>query len=82
MTDLGEGRDEAGDADQAGVGEELGHLGDAPDVLLAVLGSEAQVLVQTVPDVVPVQRVAGNAVRHQILLKSKAHGGFTGTGEA
>ena len=39
------GRDEAGDADESCVGEQAGHLGYTPDVLLAVLRAEAQVLV-------------------------------------
>lgn len=54
--------DEAGDGDGARVGEQLGHLGDAADVLLAVLGREAQVLVQAEPDVVAVQAVRALAV--------------------
>lgn len=73
---LGEGGDEAGDAHQTGVGEQLGHLGHAADVLLAVLGGEAQVLVEAVADVVPVQRVAGDGVCHQVLLQRKAYGGL------
>ena len=41
----------------AGVGEELGHLADAADVLGAVLGGEAEVLVEAVADVVAVEHV-------------------------
>ena len=73
---LSEGRDEAGDAHQTGVGEQLGDLGHAADVLLAVHGGEAQVLVQAVADVVSVQRVAGDVLRHQELLQCKAEGGL------
>lgn len=71
---LGEGGDEAGDADEPRIGEEPRHLGDAPDVLLAVLGREAQVLVQAMPHIVTIQGVAGDAVSHQVLLQSKANG--------
>lgn len=71
---LCEGGDEAGDADEPRVGEEPRHLGDAPDVLLAVLRREAQVLVQAVPDVVAVQGVARDAMSHQVLFQSKANG--------
>lgn len=54
--------DEAGDGDGARIGEELGHFGDAPDVLFAVLGREAQVFVQAEPNVVAVEAVGGQVV--------------------
>jgi len=40
---------------RSGVVEELRHLGDAPDVLLAIARRKAQISVQTLPDVVAVQ---------------------------
>src|SRR5262249_53492804 len=46
---LAVGADEAGHGDQAGVGEQFGDLADAADVLFAVGGREAEVLVQSVP---------------------------------
>lgn len=61
-------RDEGGDGDAGAVGEQLGHLGDAPDVLVAVLLAEAQVLVQPEPDVVAVQPVRGHAALAQQLV--------------
>lgn len=79
---LGERGDEAGDADQACISKQLGHLGDAPDVLLAVGWREAQVLVQPMPDVVAIQGVTWDAVAHQVLLQGKAHRGLPSTGQA
>lgn len=77
--DLGERRNETGDAHQPGVGEQFGHFGDTTDVLLAVFGGEAQVLVQALADVVPVQGVARDSVGHEVLLHGKADGGLPGT---
>lgn len=79
--DLGERRDEAGDANQPGVGKQSGHLGDAADVLLAVFGGEAQIPVQAVADVVSVQRVARDGVGHQVLLQGEADRRLAGTGQ-
>lgn len=78
---LCEGGDEAGDADQASVGKQLGHLGDPADVLLPVSGRESQVFVKAVADVVPIQGVAGDGVGHQVLLQSKTDRCFPSTGE-
>lgn len=55
FSDLGERRDETGDAHQASVGKQSGHLSDTADVLLPVLGGEAQILVQALANVVSVQ---------------------------
>jgi len=82
MSHLGEGRDEAGNAHQARLGEQPGDLGHAADVLLAVRRREAQVLVEPVADVVPVQRVAGDGVSHQVLLQREADGGLAGARQA
>ena len=54
--------DEARNGDGAAVGEELGDLGDAPDVFFAVLGAEAEVFVQAEADVVAVQAVGGEVI--------------------
>lgn len=78
-SDLGERRDKTGDADQPGIGEQFGHLSDSTDVLLAVQGGEAQVLVEAVANVVSVQRVAGDGVGQQVLLQSKTNGGLAST---
>lgn len=82
FADLAEWGDEAGDAHQAGVGEQLGHLRNAPDVFFPVLGGEAQVLVQSVANVVPVQGVARDRVGHEVLLQGKADGSLPGAGQA
>ncbi|TNN81810.1 hypothetical protein EYF80_007939 [Liparis tanakae] len=62
-----------------GVGKQSGHLCNPADVLLAVDGGEAQVLVQALANVVSVQRVAGNSVGHEKLLQGKTDGRLSGT---
>lgn len=79
--DLAERRNETGDAHQPGICKQLGHLGDTPDVLLAVLRGEAQVLVQAVTDVVSVQGVTWDGVGYEVLLQSKTDGSLPGTGQ-
>lgn len=54
--------DEARDSYGAAVSEELGNFGNATDVLFAVLGAEAEVLVQAEADVVTVEAVGGEVV--------------------
>ena len=44
-------------AKSPGVGKELRYLSDPPDILRAILRGKAQVTVQSMPDVVPVQHV-------------------------
>jgi hypothetical protein len=68
------GADEARERDDARVGEELAHLADAPDVLLAVLGAEAQVLVEAHADVVAVEAVGGDAGVDERLLEGDGDG--------
>ena len=45
---------EAGDADDAPIGKELGNFADSSDVFFPVLGGKPQVLVQPSPNVVTV----------------------------
>ena len=72
-------RDERGDGDGGAVGEELGDLCDAADVLVAVLFAETQVLVQAEADVVAVQAVGGDAAgAEELALKFDGDGGFAG----
>lgn len=80
-SDLAERGNETGDAHQPGVSEQLRDLGNAADVLLAVLGREAQVLVQAVTDVVSVQRVRWDGVGDEVLLQSEADGSLPGPGQ-
>ena len=54
--------------DDAGVGEQRGDLADAAHVLVAVLGAEAEVVVQPVSQVVAVEQVRGTARRDQASL--------------
>ena len=68
--------------DDAGVGEQLGDLADAADVLLAVGGGEAEVLVQAVADVVAVEHVGELAALHQGVLEREGDGALAGAGQA
>lgn len=54
-SDLGERRDETGDANKPSISKQFGHLSNTTDVLLAVFRSEAQILVQAMANVVSVQ---------------------------
>ena len=75
-------RDEGRERDDAGVGEELRDLADAADVLGAVLGREAEVLVEAVADVVAVEDVGAHAALPEALLEVDRDGRFAGAGEA
>lgn len=78
---LCERRNEAGNADQTGVGKQLGHLGNPADILLSVSRGESKVFVKAVTDVVPIEGVAGDGVGDQELLQSKTDGRLPSTGE-
>lgn len=67
---------EAGDADQAGVRKELGHLRNPADVLFAVSGRESQVLVEAMTDIVPIQGVTRDGVGDEVLFQSETDGCF------
>ncbi|EEF93550.1 hypothetical protein CATMIT_01818, partial [Catenibacterium mitsuokai DSM 15897] len=67
-------RDEAHQHDQAGVGHQLGHFGDAADVLDPVGVGETQILVQTVADVVAVEDEGVVAERVQLLVDQVGDG--------
>ena len=73
------GADEAGHGDDAGVGEQLGDLADAADVLFAVGGGEAEVLVQAVADVVAVENVGQVAALHQGVLQGEGESALAGS---
>jgi len=62
-------RNEGAEGDDSGVGEKSSHFRHAADVLLSVLGGEAQVLVQPVADVVAVQTVGGDTSIIKITIK-------------
>ena len=62
-------RDEGRQRHDAGVGEELRDLADAADVLGAVLGREAEILVEPVADVVAVEDVGADAALDGALLE-------------
>lgn len=76
------GGDEGGNGDGGGVGKELGNLGDAANVFVAVLFREAQVLVEAEADVVAVEAVGGHAEVQEVLLQGRRDGGLARGGEA
>ena len=76
------GADEAGHGDDAAVGEQLGDLADAADVLLAVGGGEAEVLVQPVADVVAVEDVGQPAALHQGVFQREGDGALARAAQA
>ena len=63
-----ERRDERDQHDQPGIGDQMGRLDDAPDVLDPVGVGEAEIPVQAMADIVAVQRVGVPAKRQQPLL--------------
>lgn len=82
VTVLAVRRDERGNGDGARVGEQLGDLCDAADVLVAVGFAEAKVLVQAEADVVAVQTVGVHAaVVEQLALEFDGNGGLARGGE-
>lgn len=76
------GGNKAGEGNGAAVGKQLGDLGDAANVFVAVLFGEAQVLVQAEADIVAVEAVGGEAEVEEVLLEGGGDGGFARGGEA
>ena len=77
------GRDERGDGDGVGVGEQLGDLANTANVLVAISLAEAQVLVQAEADVVTVQAVGvDTTVTDQLVLQFHSDGRLARGGEA
>lgn len=77
VTVLAVRRNERGDSDGAAVSEELGHLRNAADVLVAVGFAEAEVLVQAEPDVVAVETVGVHAaLAEELVLQLDGDGGL------
>lgn len=72
---------EAGNADQAGVSKELGHLCNPADVLFSVPSRKSQVLVEAMANIVPIQGVTRDGVGDQVLLQGETYGGFSSTRE-
>eukprot|EP00955_Chlamydomonas_euryale_P044728 352958-Chlamydomonas_euryale.AAC.13 len=70
--------DEADESQQARVREELGDLADAADVLLSIVGAEAQIFVQAVTDVVAVEQRRQSPLLRQRVLKRARHRRLTG----
>lgn len=56
---------------------QITYLSYPPDVLIAVLLCEAEVLVQPEADIVAIETVRGEAKVKQVLLKRCCNGGFT-----
>ena len=58
-------RDESGDADKAGIGEQRRHFSHPPDVLSSVVVGEAKVRIQAVAYIVTVEHVDLVATREE-----------------
>ena len=74
--------DDGHERHDAGIGQQLGDVGDAPDVLGSIGGREAEVDVQPVADVVAVEQVGGTARRDQRRLDGRGDGRLARTREA
>mmetsp|Transcript_18564 Transcript_18564/g.48506 ORF Transcript_18564/g.48506 Transcript_18564/m.48506 type:complete len:266 (+) Transcript_18564:1382-2179(+) len=75
-------RDEAHKSDGAVLSKKLGHLANAADVLLAVLGRKAKVLVQAMTDVIAVQVDSELAQLAQGVLQGAGDGALTAAAQA
>ena len=64
-----QGRDQRDDGDGAGVGEQAGDLPDAPHVLGAVAGGEAEVVGEAVADVVAIEQVRRLTGGHELAFE-------------
>ena len=77
-----EGADERRNDDQPGIHHEAGHFGHPPDVLHAVGLGEAQIAVQPVADVVPVEHVGVAPLGGEALFEQVGDRGLAGSGGA
>ncbi len=68
------GADERGEGNDSGIHKQLAHLADAADVFLAIFGTEAQILVQAVANVVAVQHISQVATLNQGVLQGVCNG--------
>ncbi len=69
--------DEAGDGDEACVGEEFGDFADSSDVFYSVVGGEGEVVVEAVADVVAVESVGEVAGLYECVFEGDGDGGFS-----
>ena len=76
------GTDHRHERDDAGVGEQLGHVRDPADVLGPIVGREPEIGVQSVADVVAVEQVGRPAGRDERRLDGRRDGRLAGTREA
>src|SRR5262249_17741284 len=70
------GRNEGGDRDHTGIGEEGGNLADAPDILRAILRRKTKVGIEPAADVVAIQHVDTVALLEQTAFDLHGDGGF------
>lgn len=74
--------DKARNGNGAAIGEEERHLGYTADVLFAIRGGEAEILVKAEADIVAVEAVGGVVVVEEVLLEGGGDGRFARGGEA
>jgi len=72
------GANERGHGDDSGINKKLADLGDAADILLAIVGGKSEVLVEAVANVVAVEYVGEVAPLHQGMLEGVGHGALAG----
>lgn len=75
---VGERRHKTADGYNAAIGEQFGHLSHTSNVLLTVSLAEAQILVEAGANVVAVQTVRRNALRHQVGFQLEGNRCFAG----
>ena len=69
--DLAKWTDEACQAHDTTISKQLGHLSYTTNVFLSILWREAEIIVQTVTNVVTIQGVRWDALANQELLQSE-----------
>src|SRR5438477_552857 len=76
------GADEARHGDNAAVGKQLGHFTDAADVLLAIGRRKAEVFVEAVANIVPVEHVGQPAALDEGVFECEGNGAFARAAQA
>jgi len=75
-------RDEGRNRDDACIGKQLGDFTNPSDVLIPVLLAETKVLIQTEPDVIPIESIGGFLQVKKVLFQSTSNGGLPATAQS
>ena len=76
------GGDEAHQGQEPRVGEQFADLGDSADVLLSLLGGEAEICVEAVAYIITVEAIGRRALAYEKLLKGHRYGAFSRAAQA